>query len=1165
MDKVKYIKMQHDDGSFSENIPISPDIENIKTKDTIKDSVINIPAQEEEISFSLCGNSYQEKTKGLQLVDFNKPKYFAGNYSFINNQLYIKTYNQSFAYAHFDIQNIFQDRNNLNKILYFNYKSIKKINTRGEIIQLSIQKNNGFWERINLLDDGFIITEKFMNCQQAIFCLYTNNTSENNLGDSILTMSEPILSFEKNIEYEDYSELQESPNPNYPQNIRNVKDINYLHISGKNLFDGIFRQGNAWGEENWKNARLFSLNSVLLKAGETYTISSDIDITKFDYAINLFYWKAPVTNSWDYLFDSGWQSTKNYSLTPTQDCYCNVIVSKKDKNNNITLDEIQNYHWQIEKGNTATEYEEYNGLNQIVSLNSNLFFHKNQIGSVTSTTTYVVDKNGNIIQRKSDYSAITSGKRRNFTLEAGTYKISIIGKKENATLQVHNITRNQTIISILENERIFTLTETSELGLKTYSPEGNNYFANYKIKIEKWPNNKPEIELNSINEIRDKIYFNNTTKKWVLEKNIKEQTLDGTESWGAASNNGKPVFIISLALKGPGADTILCDKLQYKGNTQYDKIGFSISGNPREEYPWAVCIQTPDDVVDKDDVKGFKQWLSKNPLKIYYVLKNPEITEITDTELIEQLNNIKAELNKKKEINIIQENTDMPFIIEINATTNAKEKIESIEKRINDNNTEIENVKKEALKEEERTDNKISKIKQDLVLLQEDKGHIFGVRRKITNNSNPQWERILDSTDLTAAAKKGNNDVYNNFDYLAPWCRIKTCNYDIAKNKVNAWIDEPTFKFDGTNGDVFTYIPATYWKIYQEDDYDYILLADFPCTGFTKVNPFYISRYLISKEDTKVRSISNKFALVNCSLPQFRTLVKGLGNNYSVLDWRYYIIQLLYLVEYAHFHSQDILGTGISIGVYKNILVTQNNTNSVIVADRSNLEIGYQIIIDNIKDSSNSSKKRTITNIEEFNEGGVQKFKITFSGDPINVTTSDWITRYTLPNGQCDELKMQSGCLKNDNYHGVIYRGIENPFGNLWQIIDGIIINDNNLYINTKWKTYGDNIDNNYMKLNYTTSTQNRWITETGFDDNFPFLRLPIDSSLPQTHNLYYCDYITSGSSGVNRLIIGGTYSNGGANGFWASHTKILISYSSLRNSTRMIINTQEESYEQNK
>lgn len=1164
MDKVKYIKMQHDDGSFSENIPISPDIENIKTKDTIKDSVINIPAQEEEISFSLCGNSYQEKTKGLQLVDFNKPWYFPGNYNFVNNQICMRTYNQASTFAQFNITDIFQNKNNLNKILYFKYKSIKTINTRGKPIQLSIQRKDNYWENVELSSDGFIIIEKFMYCKKALLLIVTNNTNTDNLGESFLKIEEPMLTFDKNAEYEVYSGASESPNPNYPQIIKNIKDINYLYISGKNLFDGIFSQGTSWWT-NYSETRLFSLNPLLLKAGQTYTISTNIDITIFDYAINLLELRPPILNSWEYIYDSGWKNTDSYTFTPIKDCYCGVIIAKKDKNTNITLDEIKNYHWQIEKNNTATEYEQYNGLTQNINLSSNLVFWKNFISTPTSLMSYDIDEKGWIVQRRTDNSSFREHDRRNITLGAGTYKISIQGKKENAILQCYNLTDNTNLFSTTDNEKIFTIAKTSELGLKTHSPEGNNYFANYKIKIEKWPNNKPEIELTSINEIRDKIYFNNTTKKWVLEKNIKEHILNGTESWGAASNNGKSVFVISLVLKGPGADTILCDKLQYKGNTQYDKIGFSISGNPREEYPWAVYVQTPDDVVDKDDIEGFKKWLSKNPLKIYYVLKNPEITEITDTELIEQLNNIKAESNKKKEINIIQENTDMPFIIEINATTNAKDKIESLDKIIQDNNAEIENVKKEALKEEERTDNKISKIKQDLVLLQEGKGHIFGVRRKITNNSNPQWERILDSVDLTATAKKSNQDVYNDFDYLAPWCKIKTCNYDLTKNKVNAWIDEPTFKFDGTNGDVFTYIPATYWKIYQEDDYDYILLADFPCTGFIKVNPFYLSRYLISEEGTKVRSISDRFALVNQSLSQFRTKIKALNNNCSVIDWRYYIIQLLYLVEYAHFHSQDMLGTGVNIGVFKKVLVAQNNTNSVVVADKNNLEVGQRIIIDNIKDSSKTANMREITNIEDYNVGGVQGFKITFSGTPINVTISDWITRYALKNGQCDELKMQSGTLVNNNYHSVIYRGIENPFGNLWQTIDGIFVDNNDIYVNTKWKTYNENLDNNYIKLGYKAANVDKWVTETGFDSNFPFARLPINSLLPQTHNLYYCDFSVNSDGNNYTILVGGTYPNGGANGFWAVLTRLQKNYSSLRNGTRMIINTQEESYEQNK
>ena len=56
----------------------------------------------------------------------------------------------------------------------------------------------------------------------------------------------------------------------------------------------------------------------------------------------------------------------------------------------------------------------------------------------------------------------------------------------------------------------------------------------------------------------------------------------------------------------------------------------------------------------------------------------------------------------------------------------------------------------------------------------------------------------------------------NDFDNLYPWSQIRTCNYDITTGKVKAWYGDASFKFDGTNGDVYTYIPETYIKIYQE-------------------------------------------------------------------------------------------------------------------------------------------------------------------------------------------------------------------------------------------------------------------------------------------------------------------------------------------------------------
>ena len=46
------------------------------------------------------------------------------------------------------------------------------------------------------------------------------------------------------------------------------------------------------------------------------------------------------------------------------------------------------------------------------------------------------------------------------------------------------------------------------------------------------------------------------------------------------------------------------------------------------------------------------------------------------------------------------------------------------------------------------------------------RGHIYGVRRKITNNTSTAWERIKDSIGLVANATKNGTTVQNDFDKL---------------------------------------------------------------------------------------------------------------------------------------------------------------------------------------------------------------------------------------------------------------------------------------------------------------------------------------------------------------------------------------------------------------
>ncbi len=184
----------------------------------------------------------------------------------------------------------------------------------------------------------------------------------------------------------------------------------------------------------------------------------------------------------------------------------------------------------------------------------------------------------------------------------------------------------------------------------------------------------------------------------------------------------------------------------------------------------------------------------------------------------------------------------------------------------------------------ESVDARFEELENEVDSIETTRGHVYGIRRKITNNSSSTWERLFDSIGKTATATKNGGTVQNDFDNLAPWSEIKSCNYDLTTKKINAWFGDANFKFDGTNGDVFTHVPKTYWKIYQEDDYDYVLLADYPRAGFMEVEGFFAGRYNGSVVSDVLHSYSGLVPTTNKTRAQFRTLANTLGTNFSQLD-----------------------------------------------------------------------------------------------------------------------------------------------------------------------------------------------------------------------------------------------------------------------------------------
>lgn len=125
-------------------------------------------------------------------------------------------------------------------------------------------------------------------------------------------------------------------------------------IECKNLFDGNFRTGGFNGANT--SGRLFSTQILKLKAG-TYTLSSNLDYSKYNISAVTSKNTFPVQNTTDLSYDSQWR-TGNITFTISEDGYFGVGIRKSDETT-LTLSDIQDNYFQLEKGSVVTNYVEH--------------------------------------------------------------------------------------------------------------------------------------------------------------------------------------------------------------------------------------------------------------------------------------------------------------------------------------------------------------------------------------------------------------------------------------------------------------------------------------------------------------------------------------------------------------------------------------------------------------------------------------------------------------------------------------------------------------------------------------------------------------------------------------------------------------------------------------
>ena len=174
----------------------------------------------------------------------------------------------------------------------------------------------------------------------------------------------------------------------------------------------------------------------------------------------------------------------------------------------------------------------------------------------------------------------------------------------------------------------------------------NNITTNYSLSLG-------SIELCKIGNYQDYIYKQNYN--WYIHKVIDKVVLNGAEANVSISNSGTVNWFYcfkNLNQNTPGEGNGYVLSNYYRANTVY---------NPNTNQ--GICVTKTSKEIrirygQEDTLSNFLNWVSTHNIDVYYVMTTPTDTQITDTTLINQLENIS--ITKGNNV-ITTENNTLPF------------------------------------------------------------------------------------------------------------------------------------------------------------------------------------------------------------------------------------------------------------------------------------------------------------------------------------------------------------------------------------------------------------------------------------------------------------------------------------------------------------------------
>lgn len=291
---------------------------------------------------------------------------------------------------------------------------------------------------------------------------------------------------------------------------------------------------------------------------------------------------------------------------------------------------------------------------------------------------------------------------------------------------------------------------------------------------------------------------------------------------------------------------------------------------------------------------------------------------------------------------------------------------------------------------------------------------------------------------------------------------------------------------DGTAGQVMVEIPEHYRKFTTTEDSYNCEISLYPFAGAHKVNKCYISAYEASldRSNKKLSSVVNNATqfrggdntsswdntyrsllgrpVSDITFPNFRKYANNRGSNWKCLEWDIYCaVYWLYTIEYANLNCQIAFNDITTDEGYK----------------QGGLGLG-------------------VTTISYFWGGFNNMNPFIPCGHTNSLGNNTGIVPFTMPK------EFDSNFVTNVPS----YRGIENPFGHLYKLVDGVLAKGNGT-IQEYYKTnnrsgYSSFVTSDYIKIG-ESPTSGGWkkeILKTSYGDI-------MTSSVGGSNTTYFCDY----------------------------------------------------------